>query len=149
VGVKTSAFHAAGTSIGFNVTSAGSTYTSVGQLADLSFGGLTVPEIDTTLLSSVVRTSIPGLPDSGDVTFNIFYVPSDTGVIELVSLAQSPKTIFWSVMLPDGTSSTTGTALQFAAYLTSFAPSGFAPDDKPVADVTLRITGAVTVVPAT
>lgn len=141
--VQTSPFKAAGTTLSSKATSGG-TYAPQGQLIDLEYGGVTTGEIDTTILAATVKTNIPSIPDSGDLTLSTFYVPGDTTVESLATQANAPTIQYWQIQCPDGSSPTTGSTATFNAWVSSFAPKGFTVDGSPVADVTLRITGAVT-----
>jgi predicted secreted protein len=94
------------------------------------------------------RTFTPGLRDGGEVTFDIIYDPA------LTSHSASNTTTGLVYFLLNGTTKTYrlvmsqagGTYFQFSAIVTAFSPETPL-EDAMTASVTLKITGAVTVVP--
>lgn len=147
--ILTSPFKASGTTLGFKLTSGGATYTSVGELKNFDTGGTDIATIDTSILSSTAKTFIPSIPDNGDVTFSVFLVPGDATVVQLQAWSQSPAVAYWQIQLPDGATATTGTTITFAAFLTNFTAKGFEVDGSPMVDVTLKVTGGVTMTAGT
>lgn len=141
-------FKASGTTLSSHALPTGS-FVVIAFLIDLELGGITTAEIDTTVLTAVVKTNMPSIPASGDLTFSVFYVPGDTGVQSLITQATTPTIAVYQIQTPDGSSSTTGSSAVFNAWVSSFAPKGFAIDGSPTADVTLTITGAITFTPGT
>jgi hypothetical protein len=140
--IKTSAFSAAGATLGYNLGGS-STYTNLTQLISFDESGRAVAKIETTLLASTVKTSLPSIPDNGEVTFKAYDVPGDATNVELRTMLATPIVAAWRIQYPDGSSSTTGSTDVFSAYLTNLAPGGFAIDGTPILDLTLQITGAI------
>jgi hypothetical protein len=153
----TTPFKASGTTFGFCATlpiTGSSVYTPIGELKNFDTGGTDIAVIDTTLLVSTAKTKIPSIPDNGDVTFSVFLVPGLATVVQLQAWSQSPATVAWQIQLPDGTppvgsAAPTGTTITFMAFLSNYAAKGFEVDGSPMADVTLTISGGVTMTPGT
>lgn len=146
---QTTPFKAAGSTLGYKLTSGGTDYLPVGQLTSLDPGSTEIDEIDTTLLAASAMSSIPAIPDNGEVTFKSFYVPGDPAIEALEALAATPAVIYWQIQLPNGSSATTGTAFQFRAWLKSLKRNTLDVKSTPTCDVSLRVTEGVTIVPAT
>lgn len=143
--IQTSPLRSSGTTLGYKLTSAATTYTVFGFVDSIDFGGVSVSPIDVTVLASTFKTYIPSIPDPGDLTFSIKYIPGDAGTVEIQNLAFTPAVVFFQVQLTDGSSPTTGTTLAFQGFVSNFAPKGFAVDGSPAADCTVQITGPITV----
>lgn len=80
---------------------------------------------------------LPTLLDAGEVTFDLNFIPTDTGHTALITDMTSRVKRNFKVVFPDGST------WSFAAYVTGFEP------DAPVsgklsASVTLKVTGAPT-----
>ena len=143
-GPLTTPFTGTGTTLGYKL-SGGSTFTPLGTLNDdFSFGGISVNVIPTSYLATTVATKSPGRVDSGDVSGTVALIPSDTTVQELRTLIYSRAYAIWQVMLPDGSSATTGSTAVFSGFLSNYAEKGFSGESEVVADFTITISGAVT-----
>jgi hypothetical protein len=140
--VSTEPLHAGGTTLSYKIGAA-TAFTALGQVADISLGGIKIPEIKTSKLSSTVHTSIPSIVDPGDVKFSMYYVPGDAGVQAIQGLATTPAIVAWQIQSPDGASETTGSTITFSAFVTDFAPKDYKIDGTPMVDVSLKITGAI------
>jgi Lambda phage tail tube protein, TTP len=141
--VQTTPFKASGTTLSYKVSPA-SVYTALAQLVNFDEGGRAIAPIDTTTLTATVKTSIPSILDNGELTFTVYDVPGESTGAQLVTLTATPEVCAWQIQYPDGSSPTTGTTDAFSAFLTNYAPKGFAVDGTPTVDVTIKITGAIT-----
>lgn len=141
--VETSAFNAAGTTLGYKIGSA-SVYTNIAQLVEFEESGISIDPIETTLLASTIKTYIAGIPDPGEITLTVYNVPGDAGVAALKGLANTGTTCSWQVQYPDGSSPTTGTTETFSGFVMNFGAKGFTVNDTPTAEVTIKISGLIT-----
>jgi Lambda phage tail tube protein, TTP len=146
--VKMSAFSGAGATLSYKIGGA-SVFTPVGQLVEFEEGGTSVDDIETTLLSSLAKSFIPSIPDSGDISLTVQQVPGDTTVAELRTLVNTPQVVAWQIMYPDGTTLPTGSTETFAGYVNSYAPKGFVIGEAVTADIGIKITGLITSTPGT
>lgn len=144
--VKTSAFGAAGTTLGYKIGGA-SVYTPVAQLVEMDEDGIKIDAIETTLLAGTIKTYIPSIPDPGTISFTIYNVPGDAGVAELRTLVNTPQVVAWQIQYPDGTSPTTGSTEQFSGFLTGFAAKGFKIGETPTAEITMQVSGLIVLTP--
>ena len=118
----------------------------IANINDLSGPGLTLDPIDTTTHdnSSAWRTFVGGLLDAGEISLEIDYVPtaaSHGNTSGLVNSLSGRSTASYSMKFPDSATTT----WTFTALVTSFEPQ--APvDDKLTASVTMKLTGAPTLV---
>jgi len=142
-------FKAAGSTLGYKLTSGALAYLPIATLISMEPGGADIEEIDTSVLSSTAMTSIPAIPDNGEVTFKAFYIPDNPAIAEGEALAASPAVIYWQIQLPNGASPTTGTTLSFAGWLKSLKRNTLDIKSSPTCDVTIRVSGGVTIGAAT
>lgn len=114
----------------------------------LTIGGVTAirdlrsgqgAEIDVTDLSSTAKEFRLGLKDEGSMTFDVIYLPEDTGQARLVDLRSSRETGSFEIEVqtsPVFTISWTGIVSAF--------PFSIGVDDVLRGSVTIRVTGAIT-----
>jgi predicted secreted protein len=130
------------------VNTSGSTYVEIAQVRDISGPSMSADAVEVTARdTSKWRTFTPGLRDGGEVTFDIIYDPN------LTSHSASNTTTGLVYFLLNGTTKTYrlvmsqagGIYFQFSAIVTAFSPETPL-EDAMTASVTLKITGAVTVV---
>lgn len=119
-----------------------SVWTTIAQIKDGPVG----PSLDRTMIdvtskdsTSRYREFLAGLRDGGEVTFTIGYDPAGTTHAQLLTDFGSDTAASWRVAFAD---SDTWAAV-FSAFVKSFQPTGPL-DDELTADVTLKITGVVT-----
>jgi len=110
--------------------------TTVANLISVTPYNVSVALIDSTDMDSTWRSSIGGLKDGGDCSFEIAYDPAGaTHQAITAAIDGSSKSIVVTYSNADTCS--------FSAIITSFAPSASI-DDSIKASVGLKITGAVT-----
>ena len=123
----------------------GATLTTVGAVRDVSGPSMATNAVDTSTRTARARTFLPGLYDSGEITFDIVYDPdadahSASVAGGLVKLYQDQTVSAWKILFP---TATTVVGMAFSAFVTGFQAK--APmDDAFTADLTLKISGAVT-----
>lgn len=112
-------------------------WTEVTQITDWSGPDGVAATIDTTHLQSTFKEFLMGLPDAGNVTFNMNFVSAGAGQLacQAAQLARTVK----SFRLTYSNAAT----LMFDAVVLSFATSGGV-DGKVDASMTLKVTGVTT-----
>ena len=112
-------------------------FVEVAAIGDINGPGVTQEAIDVTTHQSTWREYIAGLPDGGEVSFQIKYDPADASHALLRGAASDSAKHQFKVAFQSGNTAT------FDGIVTSFAIT--APvDEALVADMTVKITGPVT-----
>jgi hypothetical protein len=132
----------------------GGTYTLIGEVLSLGkVGGGEVGERDTTVLVSTVKTNAPTIPDNGEVSISLNFDPTDAVHKFLRGLKDTPPSTPGSQFNnfqvtfndPAGSPTPTHDKATFAAWVKTFdGVNAEDTDSNLTADVTLRVTGAVT-----
>jgi len=143
--VTTNTFAVEANTTGLAYTSGGtatpSAWVKVGNITDIKGTSDTVPDIEVTDLDSTTKEWLPGLPDTGTVSMNVFCVDSDTGLaaVEAAFDARTLKT--FKVTYPSG-----ATPIRtFSAFVKSFPKVGDASKDAVVTgSIELKRSGVVT-----
>lgn len=102
-----------------------------------------VGTVETTNLSSTVRTFRPTILDNGEVTVTIQFDPDDTDhtAVEALLTASPLAAASWVITCTDGTPST----YTFSGILTGLDYNmASSVDDLSTADLTIKISGAIT-----
>lgn len=131
---------AQGTTLSVDKTGGG-TYTTLADIVSFDGPSNSVGKVETTNLSSPRKTYRPGLPDGGDLSFDLQFDPADTTHTYLRSLADTPAVLTWQVSYPTLPKATLDT---FEGFLTEFKPGGGGAEELITASVTIAITGAIT-----
>lgn len=118
-------------------------YKAVGEITDFSGPGGSAAVIDTSSLDSTRREKLMGLPDEGQVTFSMNYVPGNAGQIAFRAARSSRAETNFIIVLSNATTIALPTNETFAGFALEFSKTG-AVDDKMTASATIEITGAVT-----
>lgn len=140
------AWPAQGTTIGIDeIVGNTNTFTLIGAVVSIeNAGGGTVAAAKTTWLSSLAHTYRGTIPDNAEVSLSLNYDPTDAVHKFVRNLKDTPsngpnafQTTFNTV--------NTNSSVVFVAIVTEFAgPTASDVEDNLTADVTLKITGAVT-----
>jgi hypothetical protein len=130
---------AQGTTLAISYGVSPTSFSTIGNVIDINGPGGQASVIDITNLASTAREKRMGLPDEGQVTFNIQLDP-DLATHQLVRNARAnrQKSEF-RITLTD----TTPTTLTFAGYVLNFSIS-LAVDDVVKASVVIEVDGPVT-----
>jgi len=110
----------------------------IGEVVSFTGPGGSASVIDVTHLGSTRREKMMGIPDEGQISFDVNLVPGDAGQDQLRTDRAARTLGTGRLFLTD----TSGTILTFEAYCLNFSIQG-AVDDKIQASVTLEITGEV------
>jgi hypothetical protein len=138
--MSTAVYIAQGTTLSVDKLNTGVTYVPVAQIDSFDGPSNTVGAIETTNLSSTRKTYRPGLPDGGDISFDLQFDPSDTDHLYLRGLADTPILQGWRVSYPTLPTAKWDT---FQGFLTEFHPKGDGPEGILTASVKIKITGAI------
>ncbi len=114
-------------------------FSSIGNVVDFSGPGGQASVIDVSNLDSTFREKLMGLPDEGQITFNVNLDPDNTQHSLLRSARQSRTRLEFRLTLTDATPAT-GT---FFGYVLGFVIAGGV-DQAVKAAITVEIDGAVT-----
>jgi hypothetical protein len=110
----------------------------VGEMTDFDGPGGSASVIDVSHLLSTRREKRMGLPDEGQFTFNMNFVPGDRGQVRVRKDRAARTEQTFRLYLTDADDS----YLEFNAFVLEFSNSGGV-DDKVGGSVTLEITGEV------
>jgi hypothetical protein len=143
--MPTTSWPAQGTTVGIAETNT-ATYALINLITTFGqAGGGTVGERDTTVLASTVHTNAPTIPDNGEFTISLLFDPTDTVHMFVRALKDVPYTAGFNnikVTYNDGGTPSTDV---FGAWVKEFdGINGDDVDASLTADVTFRVTGAVT-----
>lgn len=116
------------------------TYTEISQVLSIEGASNEVGSVETTHLKSTRKTYRPGLPDGGEVSFEIEYDPADAEHVWLRSLADAPAVKSWRISYPTQPKATLDT---FDGFLTAFGPSAGGAEENLSASITIKVTGPV------
>lgn len=125
------------TGIGTVLNRAGS---PVAKINSISGPSMSRDTIDTTTLGSTggFREFITGLRDGGSLTFGMNF--SKDGFQQMQTDFESDDAVAYTIQLPD----TDQTEIGFSGLVTDF-PASIPMNDKVTVDVTIKITGQITV----
>jgi len=127
------------------VSGASNSYSAIGEVVSLSnLGGGTVAQAKTTWLSSTVHTYRGTIPDNAEVSMSLNYDPTDTVHKFLRNLKDTPSNGPNNFQVVFNTGNTNSTAV-FVGNISAFdGPTADDVEGNLTADVTIKITGAVT-----
>jgi hypothetical protein len=127
-----------GATLAISVGTSPTSFTTIANVIDISGPGGSASVIDITNLASVAREKRMGLPDEGQVTFNVQLDP-DNATHQAVRDARKNRTeCQFRVTLTDSTPTT----LTFNGFVLNFSVS-LAVDDVVKAAITIEVNGAV------
>lgn len=115
------------------------TYDTVGEISNFTGPGGQATVIDVSDLDSTFREKRMGLPDEGQFSLDIFYVPADVQHALFRTQRASRALTYFQITFTDSPA----TVWTFAGYVLGFEVSGGV-DDVVKASVTIEITGAIT-----
>jgi hypothetical protein len=121
-------------------TATPNTYVAINGIRTFSGPGGQANVIDATTLQSTGKEKLLGLKDEGQFSLASVYLPTDPGQLRLQALRASGLASSFRVTFSD----TDGTELTFDGFCMGFTISGGV-DELTAADITIEITGAVTV----
>lgn|SRR5574337_888301 len=111
-------------------------WTDVGEIVNFNGPSGSANVIDATHLGSTAKEKLMGLPDEGQFTFEVNWIPSDTGQQALRTARANRTKKSFRVTYTDASVQT------FDGFVLSFSSSGGV-DDKVSGSITVEITGPV------
>lgn len=117
--------------------------TAVGQVLNVTPHSPTVGQVETTHLGSTERAFLPTILDAGQITLTVEYDATLAGIAG-VTTAMFAKTVeAWLITFAD-----TGAATWSASgFVTNFAFQSATVDNVALADITVKLTGAIIITP--
>lgn len=116
-------------------------WTEIAEVTDWDGPSGTAQVIDMTYLTAAAKHKKMGLPDEGQFTLSINWIPTNAGQQAVATARAEQAEKNFKVTYEDGSTQT------FAGYVLGFATSGGV-DNKVAGSITIEITGAVTTTPA-
>lgn len=115
-------------------------FTAIAEVINITGPGLTRAFIDVTHLGSSggYREFITGFRDGGEYTFTCNFTRAEYDLI--LADYEGDNAVNYQVVLPD----TDATTIEFAGFVTAL-PMTIPFDEKVTVDVTIKITGGVTI----
>lgn len=136
---------ALGTLLGCDFVSP-NTFVDIGEVLSVKLSP-EVGSIETTKLASTAKTYRPGLPDPGELTFDVHLDPTDSVAHAcLKTLASTPAVHKWKITYPtvDSGGSSSPTYETCTGFLTKFERSADGPEENLAASITVKLTGPIT-----
>lgn len=118
-------------------------YTPVGQVTNFDGPGGEASVIDASHLKSTAKEKLMGLPDEGQFSFGLNFVPGNPGQIECRAARKDRNVRDFILMFSNDTATVNADWATFQGFVLGFTVSG-AVDDKVNASATIEITGEVT-----
>lgn len=132
------AFVGKGSSLQLDV---GGEYTTIADVVSISGPSQTVGTVETTDLASSAKEYLPTILDAGEITATINYDPGTATHANLSDLLSSPAVKGWKIIF----SNTDGSVYAFNGILTGFSVSGVAVEEIVTAEISIKLSGAVTI----
>lgn len=137
------AIPAQGTKLNYNTgTPTVPVWTTVTERVSIDPPDGKIEDKETSGLDSKAKEFLPGLPESGDLGMQVWYVPTDPTHQFLWGLFIAPRALLWQLVFADGT--TTPSDFVFGGYLNGFKPGGIEPGGYLTADIKIKVTGLPT-----
>lgn len=143
IGAETDDFYVDIDSSGYTAYTSGGTatpqtYTEIAEVVDFDGPGGSASVIDASHLKSTAREKRMGLPDEGQFSLSVNWIPTDTGQ-SAVRTARSNRSLKgFRITYTDAA----GTIQTFNGYVLQFSSSGSV-DAKVDGSITIEISGAV------
>jgi len=138
--MPSSAFSGVGTQFKRGNGAATEAFTAIAEVNSITGPGLTADFIDVTSLDSTggYKEYIRGFRDGGEVTLNMNFTLA--GFNTMKDDFESDDSVNYQIILAD----TGATTIEFAGFVTDL-PLSITPDDKVTCDVTIKVTGQVSI----
>lgn len=135
-------FQNAGTALQIGDGASPEVFTTIAQVMDHGDIGVSRSRLDTTKLSSTVKTSKAGLEDSGEISASGTYDPSDTQLDAIFTkvTANNQTDTNWQLVLSTSPTETWA----FSGYVAEFKIQGNTPDGLIMFSMVVAINTAFT-----
>lgn len=137
--MSSNALPAQGLQLKMNSAGSPSVFVAIPELVSFTGPGGSGQVIDVTNLDSEAVEKVMGLPDEGQLTFQINHVPTDDMHIALRAARAAHALRSFQIVFPDDGQTT----YSFDGYVTGFSDTGGV-NATVKASVTIEITGSVT-----
>lgn len=114
-------------------------FTAIAEVNRIGLPNQTRPMIDLTDLASVARVFKKGLKDAGSVSFSMNFTRAS--YIAMNADLDSDTAVNYQIVIPD----TGATTIDFSAYVHELGGDIPDPDQKISVDVTMKISGDITI----
>ncbi len=118
-------------------------YETIGEIVSFTGPGGSAGVIDVSHLLSTRKEKRLGLPDEGQISFEMNMVPGNAGQVLFRKKRDAREEANFIIVFSDDTSTDEATTASFAGFAAEFSVSGGV-DDKVSASATIEITGEVT-----
>ncbi|WP_068489942.1 phage tail tube protein [Paramagnetospirillum marisnigri] len=118
-------------------------YKPIGEITDFSGPGGSAAVINASSLDSIRQEKLMGLPDEGQISFSLNFVPGNAGQVAFRAARASRAETNFALVFSDASATAPATNATFAGFALEFSVAG-AVDDKVSGSATIEITGAVT-----
>lgn len=119
-----------------------STYVDIGEVLTIKLSG-EVGSIETSKLASQKKTYRPGLPDAGELTFDVHFDPTDpVAHVYLLQLSNTPAIHKWRVTFAtlDSAGNPSPTTETLTGFVTKLEQSADGPEENLAASITVKCT---------
>jgi hypothetical protein len=117
-------------------------WTAVAEITEVSPPGKTVGEEETTHMESTIKEYIPQLPDGGEVSGSLHFLPANYSAL-MALVGQQPHHA-WQITTDDADGDVDGT-YQFLGFLKSFEPQGLTVEGHRTASFSIRVSSPTTI----
>lgn len=118
-------------------------YKEIGEVVDFNGPGGSASVVDVSHLRSTRKEKRMGLPDEGQISFNMNFVPGNEGQVLFRERRDARAEAHFALIFSDGSVTEEATTALFAGFALEFNVSGGV-DDKVSASAVIEITGNVT-----
>ena len=125
----------------FEISQAGTVFTSIGSVTGYSLDGAGRSEIDTTDNASTSKEFAFGLKDNGTLSIELNYDPDGAGLAIAEASYASDTPYFFQVVYANG--ATSGTKKAFQGYVVNISDSSSV-DDKVSGTIEVKLSGDIT-----
>ena len=94
-------------------------------------------------MGSVEKSFRGTIHDAGEITATIEFDPADASHSTLITIVKSGATATWKLVWADAGAG----QFTFSGFVTRFEPSGMQVEENVVAEITVKLTGAITFTP--
>lgn len=128
-----------GLTYGIEATAGGGTYVALAEVFDCTPPNVTVDQVEATHYGSAGRSReyIPALNDNGEASLSMNYVPGSVSDLRILALKTAGTVLAHKITFPNGV------YITYQAFVIGYE-TAIPLDDRMTANVTVKITGAVT-----
>jgi len=137
--------HGHGTSLKVSANTQVTTVTTIGNIISISGADQTRDALDISTMDSAdkFREFIPGMLDSGEITFELNYDGTAGGTANALQLLKTNAAQYWHITFPDHTTEASKSDLYCQGFITALGHA-IPFDDKVTQSVTVKLTEELT-----